>query len=254
MTKNQIEYQKLQETKRYNDIFLKQKDWKDKADVAVAQAKQQAEAAHFGRMDSETYRHNAYVENVALGELGIKGQQLAISQEGLELSKRQTDLNERSVAVSEGNLDVARQNANTAARNAEASMKSAEASAANAAASYLNAQTNQARAAEDVRHNKATEAETTRTNMAYEEIGRQNATSSAIQAASSAQNVEINKQQADTQAKRVENEYELGLIGANTKQYEAETGRYAVKERGINDFSQYGLNMLKTGAQVFPMG
>lgn len=217
MTKNQIEYQKLQETKRANAANEALIRRRDEGTLALREAElsetgrhnqaYELEAStHNRNVEAETNRHNLVVEDQGLQDLGIKGRQATVAE-------RNATVNERNAASNESQ----------------------------AAARWYDVATSRMAQQESQRHNIAQEGIQSESNR----IGMINASANQLQASNAAeanrirrQEVEVRQQEADTNARRADASIAFDIArtateGAKKTQLETET-HYMGQENARN--------------------
>lgn len=158
MTKNQIEYQKLLETKRHNLV----QDYISENSLNV----NRGQAA-------EVKRHNKVSEEQALAQLGI-------NQRTVDIKGREVDVASQNALTNAFNADTNRYNAEVNAQNARTNERNADTNSRNADTNWYNAQSNRisagaaAQQASAAVQNAATQAavqqETARHNTAVERL------------------------------------------------------------------------------------
>lgn len=197
MTKNQIEYQKLLETKRANAAAEALTRRRDEGTLALREAEisetgrhnlayELETSTHNRNVEAETSRHNFQVEAQGWQDLGIKGRQAAVAE-------RNATVNERNATTNESQ----------------------------AAARWYDVATSRMAQHEGQRHNLALEGIQAEGNR----IGAYNASTNRIQASNSAtanrikqQEADIKQQEADISARKADASIAFDLARTETEQ------------------------------------
>lgn len=171
MTKNQIEYQKLQELKRSNLAQEALTVKRDQSNREIGLGQLSESQRHNLAYEAETSRHNLAVEDAARTELGIKSRQADTQQYDAETRRmshfetarsnraKETEMNRHNIAVEteERRSNMARET------------ETHRSNLANESIGWTNARTNQYLASEQHRANVAREQEQHRTNVKREQ-------------------------------------------------------------------------------------
>lgn len=243
MTKNQIEYQKLLETKRANAAVEDLTRRRDERTLALREAElsetgrhnmaYELEAStHNRNVEAETTRHNLQVEDQGLQDLGIKSRQATVAE-------RNATVNERNATTNESQ----------------------------AAAKWYDVATSRMAQQESQRHNIAQEGILSEGNR----ISAYNASTNRFQASNAAtanrirqQEVDVKQQEADTNARKADASIAFDLARTETEKarkenLERET-HYMSQDNARNwigtigtQIHNYRQDNLRTGQALFNM-